>query len=249
MERSSGSTAFAPDRKLGVRFDKSFGNLTSESMVFGRTMNTEADAGKDDSMGIAQRVIYHPKVEDVQYHFAAAFVYQDTGDYNSLRLRDRPELRIDSGIRLIDTGTLTDVNSINRFGLEAAFINGAWSAEAEMITLSTSSSTEDVSFSGYHVQLSYILTGESRSYKNGLFSGVKPASAKGAIELAARYSLTDLNDGSVSGGEQKNLTLGVNYYLLNNLRFMGNIVFSDVDTSSGIKEEPIGFGLRAQYNF
>ncbi|HBN89939.1 MAG TPA: porin, partial [Rheinheimera sp.] len=104
-------------------------------------------------------------------------------------------------------------------------------------------------FSGYHFQLSYVLTGESRSYKNGLFSGVKPSKESGAIEVAARYSVTDLNDGTVFGGEQKNLTLGVNYYLLNNLRFMGNIVFSDIDTPSGVTEEPIGFGVRAQYHF
>jgi len=249
MERSSGSTVITPDRKLGVRFDKTFGNLTSESMLFGRTMNTEGDAGKDDSMGLAQRIIYHPKVDDVQYHFAGAFVYQDMGDYNTLRLRDRPELRIDSGVRLIDTGTLEGINSINRFGLEAAFINGAWSAEAEAMTLNTSSTVEDVSLSGYHFQLSYVLTGESRSYKNGLFSGVKPSKESGAIEVAARYSVTDLNDGTVFGGEQKNLTLGVNYYLLNNLRFMGNIVFSYIDTPSGVTEEPIGFGVRAQYHF
>ncbi len=250
MERSSASTVITPDRKLGVRFDKTFGDdLTSESMVFGRTMNTESDAGKDDSMGLAQRLIYHPKVDNVQYHFGAAVVYQDLGDYNSLRLRDRPELRIDPSIRLIDTGTLNDIDSLTRAGLEFAAINGAWSVEAEALSVKTSSAAADLSFSGYHFQVSYVVTGESRSYKTGLFSGIKPSSSKGAIEVAARYSVTDLNDGVVMGGEQKNLTLGVNYYISSNIRFMSNIVFSDVDTPSGLNEEPIGFGVRAQYHF
>ncbi|MBV2130802.1 OprO/OprP family phosphate-selective porin [Arsukibacterium indicum] len=249
MERSSASTVITPDRKLGVRFDKTFGNITSESMAFGRTMNTESDAGKDDSMGLAQRLVYHPKVDDVQYHLGAAVVYQDLGDYNTLRLRDRPELRIDPAIRLIDTGTLNEVDSLTRAGLEFAAIKGVWSVEAELLSLQTSSAIQDVSFSGYHMQVSYVVTGESRSYKNGLFSGIKPSSASGAIEVAARYSVTDLNDGAVFGGEQKNLTLGLNYYMNSNIRFMGNIVFSDIDTSSAVSEEPIGFGIRAQYNF
>ncbi|MAA93171.1 MAG: porin [Rheinheimera sp.] len=249
MERASGSTVITPDRKLGVRFDKTFGDITSGSMAFGRTMNTESDAGKDDSMGLAQRLVYHPKIDNIQYHFGAAVVYQDLGDYNSLRFRDRPELRIDPAIRLIDTGTLNNVDNLITTGLEFAAINGAWSFEAEALSVNTSSAVQDLSFSGYHMQASYVITGESRSYKNGSFSGIKPSSAKGAIEVAARYSVTDLNDGVVMGGEQKNLTVGVNYYLSSNIRFMSNIVYTDVDTASGINEEPIGFGVRAQYHF
>lgn len=37
-----------------------------------------------------------------------------------------------------------------------------------------------------------------------------------------RYSSADLTDGSVIGGELENLTLGLNWYALDNLRFSAN---------------------------
>lgn len=112
---------------------------------------------------------------------------------------------------------------------------------------------DDPTFDGYHVQASYLLTGESRSYRNGVFGGVTPANETlGAWEVAARYSHVDLNDSGVDGGEQENITLGVNYYARSNVRFMANYIFVDVEDSleTGIGDDsPNIFLVRAQYSF
>ncbi|NIM98410.1 MAG: porin, partial [candidate division Zixibacteria bacterium] len=39
----------------------------------------------------------------------------------------------------------------------------------------------------------------------------------------------DLTDGSISGGELDDFTLGVNWYLYPNARIMGNYIFADLD--------------------
>ena len=71
------------------------------------------------------------------------------------------------------------------------------------------------------------LTGESRSYKKGTFKRLKPKRAfsfahggLGAWELAVRIAGIDLNDGAVQGGYMKNFTAALNWYAVDNVRFM-----------------------------
>ena len=54
----------------------------------------------------------------------------------------------------------------------------------------------------------------------------------GAFQVAARYSRLDLNSGAVQGGELRDTTLGINWYLNPALRWSFNYVYSE--------REPIG---------
>ena len=100
-----------------------------------------------------------------------------------------------------------------------------------------SSSSSDPTFDGFYIQASYFLTGEQRNYKTstGAFDRVRPkenyhyGAGRGAWEVAARYSQIDLTDDSVSGGELKDLTLGLNWYLNPNMRMMWNYIRSHLD--------------------
>ena len=49
-----------------------------------------------------------------------------------------------------------------------------------------------------------------------------------ALEVAARLSHLDLNDGNVRGGRQTNATLGLNWYVLSNVRFGVNAIWGHV---------------------
>jgi phosphate-selective porin OprO and OprP len=174
-----------------------------------------------------------------------------TANRSPIRLRDRPELRVD-GTRFIDTGNI-NVDSVAAYGVELA---GNWKnfygqGEYFYYDLDRKSVVapilpSDVAFEAWYVQASWVLTGESKRYnaQNGAYGNPraeKPFSLKtgdlGAIELAARYSQTDLNDRErsavaaerIRGGEQTVVTLGLNWYPNSNIRFLLNYQFVDID--------------------
>ena len=99
-----------------------------------------------------------------------------------------------------------------------------------------------------------MLTGESRDYKNGYVGNVKPSHAYGALEIAARYSELDLNDGPVLGGKQHDWTVGANWYLGNHLKLQANYIraFSNkynTTARSHLEIDPTVFEVRAQVYF
>lgn len=88
----------------------------------------------------------------------------------------------------------------------------------------------DLDFSGYYIEASYFITGEHRRYKGGAFSRVKPkhnftpgkSVGPGAWQVAFRYSNIDLNDfdEGILGGQEDNLTIGLNWHINPNVRWM-----------------------------
>jgi len=113
-------------------------------------------------------------------------------------------------------------DQVDLLSLEAAWINGPISLQGEYITANAdrTDGSEDVDLDGYYVQAIYFLNGEHRNYKTSeaAFSRVKPKEnfsygGLGAWEIAARYSELDLNDQDITGGELRNITGGLNWYL------------------------------------
>jgi phosphate-selective porin OprO/OprP len=87
----------------------------------------------------------------------------------------------------------------------------------------------------------------------------------GAFELAARYSIVDLNDqvtngmsqtttGGVFGGKQQTYAVGLNWYPNTNIRFMLDYIHADVDKLAANGVTPNGAHIdavaaRAQFAF
>jgi phosphate-selective porin OprO and OprP len=260
MERSSPSTVVVdPARRLGVGYAYFGSNYTLQTMAYGRAMGGK-EAG-DMPLGVAGRATYAPELDAGRIHLGISAAYEDRQDYSTLRFRDRPELRVD-GNRLIDTGNIVDVGSTAKLGLELAFQSGPFSIEGEYlrVDIDTDDGT-DPAFSGYHLQTSYVLTGESRGYRDGVFRGVTPDRPAGAWEVAARYGFVDLIDSGFQGGEQETITLGLNYYATSNIRFVANYIMVDVtDSAASVgganvppvivgSDSPNIFAVRAQFHF
>jgi len=255
LERSSPNTALVDARRIGVGYDYFSGAVGFQGMAYGRGMGSNQEG--DDPLGVAGRFVYAPVMGGNQLHLAASIAYEDVRDYNVRRFRERPEARVD-GTRLVDTGNITDVDTTMKYGVEAAFQNGPFSAMAEYFNVSVDRNAGDEpDFNGWYVQGSWIVTGETRAYGKGIFRGVKPGGPdRGAWEVTARYSSLDLNDTGFQGGEQENFTLGLNYYANANVRFMLNYIMVDVTDSGAVVDgEPVGDESpniligRAQYSF
>ena len=128
-------------------------------------------------------------------------------------------------------------DSVQRMGLEAAWVNGPLSLQGEYLAaVCDTPSAGHPYLPGLYVQTSYLLTGESRPYdrKTGVFKGIQPRrdfgenGSWGAWEITGRYSYLDLDQGqlSVTARRLNDITLGLNWYLNPNVRVMWNYVHS-----------------------
>ncbi|MGN6147325.1 MAG: OprO/OprP family phosphate-selective porin [Rhizomicrobium sp.] len=265
-----GTTLFAYDDNYFAAISYT-GDLVQDSGVF------------DEQQAAVGRVAYRLfKGDDANFAIGAdssyVFKIADTaagaGSPKALRLRERPELNVDdNNIRLIDTGTI-DADKLLEWGVEAA---GNWRnfyAQGGYFGFDVTrrdSALPDPSFNGWYVQASWVLTGESKPYNpsTGSYGLPKPRNplsfdkaGTGAWELAARYSVLDLNDnagtaglpaplGGVRGGEQKIWTAGVNWYPNNAVRFVLDYQHTDVSRLNaaggdiGAKLDAVS--LRAQF--
>lgn len=252
IERSLPTTTFAQSRRLGVSYNTSGENWTFGLMGFGQGQGSGVRGSKaDEGLGVGGRLTFTPiKNDENLFHLGLAATTESPADKNAkvVRFRTRPESR-PTNERLIDTGNIGDVSSINQVGLEAAWKSGPFSVQSEWMRSSLSRSVQtDVDLDGWYISGSWVLTGESRGYRGGVFRGVSPSGPGGAWELTARYSSVNLNDGPVLGGDEQNWTLGANWYANSRVRFM----FNYIDVSSERQGIPDGPGIllaRAQVSF
>ena len=254
MERAL-PNAFATGRRIGVGYDMASDNMSFAASVYGQDVDTaEAVAGDDadPGMGLGARYTFAPISGDRNVlHFGLSVAQEEPASSidESVSFRQRPEVHLAE--RLVDTGDIAAVDSILKGGVEAAWVSGPFSAQAEyiMTDVSRKSGQPDVGFDGYYAFASYFLDGEtSRPYSKGVFKRVK---ARGVWELALRYSSLDLNDidNGIAGGELNDITLAANYYVNPNLRFMINYVMAEGDYGVLGTEEPNALQVRASFDF
>ncbi|MFT6283894.1 MAG: phosphate-selective porin OprO/OprP [Arenicella sp.] len=96
-------------------------------------------------------------------------------------------------------------------GLEVAYAKGPYHIQSEFI----SSEENDASREGLYVQAGWIITGETRPYKNGIFKRVKPGNSSGAWEVVVRYEDGDgaYSDEELGSTDATSYGIGLNYYL------------------------------------
>ena len=161
-----------------------------------------------------------------------------------VKLDSRAETHV-SRAKFLSTGDMKYVDNFTQLGFELAATAGPATLQAEYQKTSinrmktTNAVVADHSFDGYYAQASVFLTGERRPYlaSEGEFGRLIPKRKAGALELAARYSMLNLDDVTtvdpIKGGQAKNFTLGLNWYFNTNHRIMVN--FTNVDNNANAK--------------
>ena len=171
-----------------------------------------------------------------------------TGDYGGATNGSAVNLPGDTR-RMVDTGVLS-ASSSAVLGTEVFFMDGPFSAMAEWayvvasdvaVGTGAAATRQDRSFNGGYVQVGYFLTGENRTYNteygrmsrtyltgpNSNFWLTRDEDGhmmvgRGAVELAARWSYLNLNDGPVQGGVLTGTVVGLNWFLNPNTRIEFN---------------------------
>lgn len=272
MERSTLNSAFVPARNVGVA---SYHVSENERMTFAfggfRSIKDTPPYAANDNGGYAftMRATYLPWYDEATsgrglLHLGLGYSYRDVDDPNQ-RIRVRPEVAV--GPRVVDTGIITNVEDYHLLDPEIAFVYGPFSIQSEyLVAFYNRSAGADPTFHGAYVQMSYFLTGESRSYnrEKGAFDRVKPIenffrvrtcdgdveTGWGAWELAYRYSWLDLDDAGVLGGTTADHTFGINWYWNPYMRLMFNYVHAQVSPANNAPNSDINvFEMRAQVDF
>ena len=229
---------------------------------------THGNGGDENSqvLGRISERLWTDGISNVQIGASAASVLYSgsngtAGGSQTLRFRDRPEIRVD-GTRLISTGGIA-AKTGNMFAVDAGgnwqnfFLGGEYAeftadrqcgaitAAGNAACTSSTAVIDHPNFSGWYVEGSWILTGETKVYSpsaiNNEVGGFnmpvpsRPFSLNGdswgAWEFVARYSDTNLNwNGTqaanttqlagILGGDERVLALGLNWYLNRTVRLM-----------------------------
>lgn len=244
MERAAPS-ALVPKRNLGLAYrgHNQAKSLTVALGFFREVSDSSPEITDDsDSYSATSRCTLAPVFAEKGQrvlHFGVGYSYRQPRN-NTVRYSYGAELT--EGPKLVDTGTIANVDDIHLLCGEAALVWGPFSLQSELMYSWVSPEGGNTQFDhvqqfwGYYVYASLFLTGEHRVYNRskGVFTDIAPRrsifddSEFGSIELAVRYSRLDLNH-DIRGRRMDSFSAGVNWYLNPNLRLMINYIYSWVD--------------------
>ncbi len=146
-------------------------------------------------------------------------------------------------------------NNVRLFNVEAARQIGPWMLEGEYTNAYVhriGSTLGSVQFAGWNVQTRYLLTGEHHEYdvRDGNFGSVNINNPYGAVELAARYDYVNLNDKDVRGGSEHNVTVGLNWFVNQQVRLSANYIRASIHPALDKPRRDLDIiGMRCQIRF
>lgn len=233
MERAAFTDAFNFERRLGASVQYQRGPVLAQLGLFSDDIGALANdsdgiegGDENNSHGVDARLVYAPKLGDTQLHFGGSAHWRDLARLaeGDTRYRQRPYVH-STNTRLIGTPAMQVEREIN-WGVEMAAIRGRWHAAAEYNTLTADRvGLSSVRFQGAYAELGLFLTsGDSRGYKEGIFTNKAPAhplgdGGIGSIQLTARYDWLDLNDRDIRGGTQNGYIAALVWTPVEYLRF------------------------------
>lgn len=238
------------------------GNLDEpEDCVFGAENGGEGECDQEFTFGA--RVTGVPLMVDATklLQLGAGVMYKNpNGSTIDIDQRDAIIHTVDSKNLNADFKGLAD--DAFAFNLEAVGVYGPAHFKAEYANMNVSrnvSTLDDVTLEGWSADVGFFLTGESKNIDigKGQYGGIKPngivgKGGVGAWELALRYESSDYNDEDIIGGEMDLLTVGVNWYVNNTMRFMANYVTTldyNEPGSGDDNDEPSAFMVRSQIHW
>ncbi len=253
LERSSLSSAIPMGRRVGalVRYWTDWFQVSAALM--GHEPGTRIDKGqRDEGYSTNLRTSFAP-INDFGHtlHLGVAGSYKIPDATSELRTNTiEVSSRTESYMfdpKFLHTGDIADVNYYLRGGAEFMYINGPLYLQTEVMGMQVERfyGKPQVKLGGGYITVAYMLTGETRYYyvDEGEVGPIeKPLNSWGALELAMRYTHTDLNDleAGVKGGMVNQYTLGLNYIPNPNIKIQLNYSLVNLDQYATRKGNLIG---------
>lgn len=231
MERAAFTDAFNFERRLGLSVQYRTGPWLAQAGVFSDSADslTNDDNGdENNSVAFDGRLVFAPKWGKTQLHLGASGHWRDLKRLSSepQSYRQRPYLH-SVNTRFLALPQLGATGETH-YGVEFAGERGPlwWAGEAHWLKVRRADLSDPTFFGGY-AEVGYVLTGEARGYKNGIFGVVKPdrpvgSGGWGALQATIRYDYLNLNDDGIVGGTQNGIIAALVWTPVEFLRFNVN---------------------------
>ena len=265
MERAM-VTYLAPSRHMGVNFRYNTPALWASFGVFGPEIkgaeeqtameDGNKDYGLDAGLSYTGKLVWRPlhKMDNGSLHIGAAVSYREpkvssTDGYNAIRYSTRNSTSINRK-KFLDTDAIQGLDHELLWTVELAGhyeslrYEAAYISRQAFVDLEKNEKGADLrAASGWYVQAGYMLFGGKQKYDAGGAKYTRCTRGKdwGDLELAARIDQINLNlNKYYMGGSAIQYALGINYYPIENVKFMINYQFADNDVFANGKGEQDG---------
>ena len=260
----------APSRHMGINVKYSMPALWVSAGAFGPELegaetqtfieDGNKDYGLNCGMSYTGKVVYRPlhKMKNASLHIGAAVSYRNpktssTDGYNAVRYSTRNTTAINRK-KFLDTDAIKYLDHELAYTFELAGHwkglrwEGAYIARLPYVDDQKyiDMNGEAPNFSpawGWYVQAGYLLFGGHQNYDAGgaKYTRVNAGKEWGDIELCARVEYLDLNISKyVMGGSAYAYSLGLNFHVTRNVKFVINYQYNDNDIFANGKGEQDG---------
>lgn len=254
----------APSRHLGINVKYSMPALWASAGVFGHELegaeaqtafeDANKDFGSNPGLSYTGKIVYRPlhKMKDASLHIGGAFSYRNpkassTDGYPAIRYSTRNTTSINRK-KFLDTDAITNLHHELAWTAELA---GHWKGLrwegayiARLPYVDAKSKITDIKPAwGWYVQAGYLLFGGKQNYDEGgaKYTRVNAGKEWGDIELCARVEYADFNISKYCmGGSAYAYSLGLNFHVTKNVKFVVNYQYNDNDVFANGKGKQDG---------
>ena len=219
IERSMVTSALSPGRSVGVQ-----AGITNKRYTWSLGTFREKIGGDSDQSVTARATIAPVRNKRQTLHLG---ISASLRDHQNQRFQIKESGEVNTADNIIRSAKF-DAEKSHLVGLEIAWQYRSLHIQSEFIVTEVEPIEGlDWGYSGYYIQSSFFLTGESRKYKNGNFKRVIPNTNTGAIEVIARYSELDIRDNGL-GSESSIAMIGINYHWSKDIKLMANYLSPEI---------------------
>lgn len=154
-----------------------------------------------------------------------------TSEYNGVRYSTRTGTSINRK-KYLDTDVIKDVKQDVLAGAELAGYYKGLRVQGEYINNWTYTENGNTyHFNGWYAHAGFLLFGGRQNYNSNEGEFTQPRRGKdwGDIELLIRYEYINMNSLDIYGGSAQAYTVGLNYFVNNNVKLMLNYQYNDQD--------------------
>lgn len=250
LERSLVSS-LSPSMGLGAAASYSGRRWTASAGYFGDALGTDPEASQSRGEGWVARVTALPISEGDRFvHVGGALERRTFDPGDTARFRAGPGAAFTP--RLLSTGTLRNPDSLASLGGEAAVSMGRVLLQGQYVTTRLSrDDAPSLRLDAWYAQAGWLVVGRRYGYsaRSGAPSGPQ-LRRNPAVELAARYSRADFNDGAFSRGVGETVTIGANLYISPNVRLMADYIHAETHDFGRRDDESADIAaVRAQISY